>query len=180
MIMERTLILVKPDGVKKNLIGEVLTRFERVGLKMVALKMAKPSRDFIGEHYGNDPKWVAGMGGKTLENYKQYGIDPFKEFGTDDPLKIGKEIREWLLDFMSSGPVVAAVFEGNHAVDIAKKVAGHTLPLSAAPGTIRGDFSVESADLANAEKRAIQNLVHISGNLADAAHEVPHWFPELK
>ena len=120
------------------------------------------------------------MGGKTLGNYKQYGVDPVKEFGTADPLAIGKVIREWLLDFMSGGPVVAAVFEGNHAVDIGKKIAGHTLPLSAAPGTIRGDFSFESADLANAEKRAIQNIVHISGSVADAKHEVSHWFAELK
>src|SRR3989338_9577094 len=148
--MERTLILVKPDGVKKALVGEVISRFERTGLQLVALTMVKPSREFIGKHYGNDPTWVAGMGGKTLENYKQYGVDPVKEFGTTDPLAIGKVIREWLLDFMSSGPVVAAVFEGNHAVDIGKKIAGHTLPLSAAPGTIRGDFSFESADLANA------------------------------
>lgn len=178
--MEKTLILIKPDGVEKGLTGEVLSRFERTGLKLIGLKMVKPTRDFIATHYGNDPKWVAGMGGKTLENYEKYGIDPVKEFGTKDPLKIGKEIREWLLDFMSSGPLVAAVFEGNHAVDLGKKLAGHTLPLSADPGTIRGDFSFESADLANAEKRAIQNIVHISGNLADAKHEVPYWFPELK
>ena len=178
--MEKTLILVKPDGVKKGLSGEILSRFERTGLKLVAAKLIKPSREFIGKHYGNDPKWVAGMGGKTLANYKEYGIDPIKELGTSDALEIGKMIREWLLDFMSSGPVLAAVFEGSHAVDIAKKVAGNTLPLYAGCGTIRGDYSTESADLANAEKRAIQNLVHISGSLADAAHEVSHWFPELK
>ena len=178
--MERTLILVKPDGVARGLTGEILSRFERTGLTLVALTHVHASKEHVGAHYGNDPKWVAGMGGKTLENYEKQGIDPVQEMGSKDPLEIGKKIREWLVSWMASGPVVAAVFEGNDAVEIGKKLAGHTLPVYAAPGTIRGDFSNESAAAANAEKRPIQNTVHISGNLDDARHEVPHWFPDLK
>ncbi|MBI4130009.1 nucleoside-diphosphate kinase [Candidatus Roizmanbacteria bacterium] len=177
--MERTLILVKPDGVARGLTGEILRRFEKTGLILIALKMVHASKDHMSKHYGNDPDWVSGMGKKTLENYEKHGIDPIKEIGSKDPLEIGKKIREWLVTWMASGPVVAAVFEGNDAVEIAKKMAGHTLPVYAAPGTIRGDFSTESAALANAEKRPIQNTVHISGNLKDAAHEINHWFPEL-
>jgi nucleoside-diphosphate kinase len=178
--MEKTLILIKPDGVERGLTGRILDRFEQTGLKLVALRMEQASRDFIDKHYGNDLEWIKGMGGKTLKNYKEYGVNPIKEMGTDDPLEIGRKIKKWLIGYMSNGPVVAAVFEGNHAVDIARKIAGNTLPIYAAPGTIRGDFSIESATLANKEKRAIENLVHISGNLADAQREVSHWFPKLK
>lgn len=178
--MERTLILVKPDGVSRGLTGQIISRFERTGLKLIALKMVHASVEQISKHYGENPEWIAGMGKKTLENYEKQGIDPKKVFNTSDPLAIGKVIREWLVTWMASGPIVAAVFEGNDAVEIGKKLAGHTLPVYAAPGTIRGDFSVESAALANSEKRPIQNTVHISGNLDDATHEVSHWFPELK
>jgi len=178
--MERTLILVKPDGVVRGLTGEILRRFERTGLKLVALKYIHASKDQISKHYGENPDWIKGMGGKTLENYEKQGIDPVKEMGSKDPFEIGKKIRQWLVGWMASGPIVAAVFEGNDAVEIGKKLAGNTLPVYAEPGTIRGDFSNESAAAANAEKRPIQNTVHISGNLADAEHEVKHWFPELK
>lgn len=177
--MERTLILVKPDGVARGLTGEILRRFEQTGLKLVALRMVYATKEQVSQHYGQDPEWIKGMGGKTLENYEKQGIDPLKEFKTKDPLEIGKSIREWLVNWMASGPIVAAVFEGNDAVEIGKKLAGHTLPVYAAPGTIRGDFSNESAAAANAEKRPIQNTVHISGNLKDALHEAKHWFPEL-
>jgi nucleoside-diphosphate kinase len=177
--MERTLILVKPDGVSRGLAGEILRRFEQTGLKLIALKMIKASKDHMSKHYGEDPDWISGMGNKTLENYAKQGIDPVKEVGSNDPLIIGKKIREWLVVWMASGPVVAAVFEGNDAVEIGKKLAGNTLPVYAGPGTVRGDFSTESATAANAEKRPIQNLIHISGNLKDASHEVKHWFPEI-
>lgn len=178
--MEKTLILVKPDGVARGLTGEILARFERTGLKLIALKRLHASKEQISAHYGEDPEWIKGMGGKTLENYEKQGMDPVKEIGSKDPFEIGKKIRGWLVDWMASGPIVAAVFEGNDAVEIGKKLAGNTLPAYAAPGTIRGDFSTESAAAANAEKRPIQNTIHISGNLKDAQHEVAHWFPELK
>ena len=178
--MERTLILVKPDGVARGLTGEILSRFERTGLKLIALKQLHATNKQISKHYGEDPEWIKGMGGKTLENYEKQGMDPIQEIGSKDPFEIGKKIRQWLVDWMASGPIVAAVFEGNDAIEIGKKLAGNTLPVYAAPGTIRGDFSTESAAAANAEKRPIQNTVHISGNLKDAVHEVSHWFPELK
>jgi len=178
-VMEKTLILVKPDGVERGLTGEIIGRFERTGLKLVALKMEHAAKGKIARHYGNDPEWVAGMGKKTLENYEKKGIDAEKEMGTKDALEIGRKIREWLIDWMSSGPLAAAVFEGNSAVEIARKIAGNTLPVYAAPGTIRGDLSTESAELANAQKRPIQNTVHISGNLKDAKHEIQVWFPNL-
>jgi nucleoside-diphosphate kinase len=178
--MQKTVVIVKPDGVARGLTGEILSRFERTGLKLVACKMLTASKDQMSDHYGNNPEWVAGMGKKTLENYEKLGIDPVKEMGTKDPLELGKKIREWLIAWMASGPIVVAVFEGNEAVEIAKKLAGNTLPVYAAPGTIRGDFSTESAALANSQHRPIQNTVHISGNKEDALHELSVWFPEIK
>lgn len=178
--MQRTLVIIKPDGVARGLDEEILGRFKRANLKMLVSKKAQMDKAFMAKHYGGAEEWLKGMGNKTLENYEKFGLDAVKELGTADALAIGKMIYDWLTTWMASGPVVAAVFEGNQAVEIAKKLAGHTIPLFAAPGTIRGDYSSESADLANGEKRPIQNLVHISGNLEDAAREIQHWFPELK
>lgn len=174
--MERTVVIIKPDGVKRGLVGEIVSRFERVGLKVVALKMVEKDKEFIGRHYREDEDWMRQMGEKTLKNYKDYGLDTKKEMGTEDPLEIGKMVRVWLIDYLTSGPVVAAVLEGNHAVDNVKKIAGHTLPTYALPGTIRGDYSLDSSVLANTQKRAIKNLVHISGSTEEAKYEVSLWF----
>src|SRR3990167_7764013 len=110
--MERTLILIKPDGVARGLTGEILRRFEQTGLKLVGLKMVHATKDQVSKHYGQDPEWIKGMGGKTLENYEKQGIDPEKEFNTKDPLEIGKIIREGLADWMESRPILAAVVAG--------------------------------------------------------------------
>src|SRR3989338_9513870 len=104
--MEKTLILVKPDGVAGGLTGEILRRFQQTGLKLIALKMVHASKDHMSKHYGENPEWIAGMGKKTLENYEKQGIDGKKEFGTNDPLAIGNVIREWLVNWMASGPIV--------------------------------------------------------------------------
>ena len=172
LMKERTFVMIKPDGVKRGLIGEIITRFERVGLKIIGLKMFKFSKELAENFYPSREDWYKAVGEKTLSTYKEIGKDPKKDFGTEDPVEIGKTIKKWLVNFISSSPVVAMVLEGNRAIEIGRKLVGHTLPYKAAPGTIRGDFSVESPELANAMKRNIINLVHASDNPADAEREI--------
>lgn len=175
--MEQTLIVIKPDGVVRGLIGEILARFEKAGLKLVASKMLTVSRDLAEKHYPHDREalWT-GIGHKTLENYKEMEADAKELLGTDDAAEIGKMVRVWLLDYITSGPVYAAVLEGHHSVELVRKICGHTLPLKSLPGTIRGDFSFDSSYLANTAKRAIKNMIHASGSLEEAKYEIPLWF----
>jgi len=173
---EKTLLLIKPDGVKRGLVGEVIGRMEQRGLKVIALKMIRPNEEKADKHYPGGEDWLKTLGGKTLDNYREYGLDPIKELGTDDPLKIGKMIKVWLTEFLMSGPVVAVVISGIHAIKMVRKIVGGTLPSISDVGTIRGDYSVDSAIAANAGKRAIHNVVHASGNEAEAEYEINHWF----
>jgi len=175
-VLERTLVLIKPDAVRRGLTGRILARFEAAGLKIVNLKMVKPTREFAARHYPNTPEWIEGMGRKTLETYKDRGIDPIAEVGTDDPVKIGEMVKDWNVDYLSSGPVVAVVFEGLHAIAAVRKLCGNTMPLYAEPGTIRGTYSSTSAVVANSVKGAVRNLVHASSNPEEVAHETCHWF----
>ena len=176
--MEQTLIILKPDAVARGIMGEIITRFERVGLKLVAGRFMVVSRDLADKHYpASRTEFIEGMGGKTLENYEALGIDPVAEFGHKDAHKIGLAIREWLVDMITAGPVLAMVWEGPHSVELVRKIVGHTLPLKSAPGTIRGDYSYDSSYLANTGKRPIKNLIHASGNVEEAQFEVDLWFP---
>lgn len=173
---EKTLVLVKPDGVKRGLIGEVIRRIEQRGLKVIALKMFTATREQINDHYPKDPAWIKRLGEKTLGNYAKYGLDPVKEIGTDKAEEIGRLVREWIIDFMVSGPIVKMIVQGLHAVDMVRKLSGNTLPSLAEMGTIRGDYSVDSPALANADKRALHNLVHASETPEEAKHEIEFWF----
>ncbi|MEA3272695.1 MAG: nucleoside-diphosphate kinase [Patescibacteria group bacterium] len=173
---ERTVVLVKPDGVKRGLVGDTITRIERCGLKVIALKMITATEEQALNHYPQSEEWLSGMGKKTLEHYEKHGVDAVKELGTDDPLEIGKMISGWLVDFVTSGPIVAMVVQGIHAIDMVRKIVGNTLPAKADMGTIRGDYSVDSPTLANLGKRAIHNVVHASGDPDEAIHEIEHWF----
>lgn len=173
---ERTLVLLKPDSVQRGLVGRILTRFENAGLKIAGLKIVQPSRDFIANHYPNTPDWIRGMGEKTLANYKEQNKDPFQEIGTDDAMKIGQMIVQWNIDYLSMGPIVAIVLEGGHAIQVVRKLVGHTLPLNAAPGTIRGDFSTASPAIANALRHSIHNMIHASSTVDEAEYEIAHWF----
>jgi len=175
---ERTLILAKPDALQRGIVGEIIKRFETRGFKVVGLKMIKPSSDHIKKHYLATKDQLEGMGNKSLENLRQLGLDVVEILGTDNPMEIGKMINDWNFEFLSSSPVVAMVFEGPHAVDMARKIVGNTLPFKADIGTIRGDFSVDSATLGNFNKRPIRNIVHASGSISEAKREIKHWFSE--
>jgi len=158
--LERTVVLVKPDGVQRGLIGEVISRMEKRGLKIIALKMIKPTLEHIDNHYPKDVVWIERLGEKGFKVFDEYGIDPKEKMGTDDKKEIGTKVRKWLVDYMTEAPVVGMIIEGVHAIDMVRKLAGNTLPSKADIGTIRGDFSVDSPAAANLEGRAIKNIMH--------------------
>ena len=173
---ERTFVMLKPDAVRKGLVGELIKRFEQRDLKIVALEMFQPTHESIDTHYPKDRAWVKRLGEKSLKTYQQYHIDPIKELGTDDPEKIGAMVRGWLVDYMVSAPLVRMVIEGVHAVDMVRKIVGSTMPYLAEMGTFRGDYSSDSAALANSEKRAVMNLAHASETPEEAENEIKLWF----
>jgi len=174
---EKTVVLIKPDAVKRGIAGEVISRFEKAGLKIIAMKMVWVDKDFAAKHYPSGrEEFITGMGKKTLATYEKYGRDPGEELGTKDPYEIGKMINQWNMDFITSGPVIAILLQGLHAVDNVRMIAGNTIPTVAQPGTIRGDFSLDAPTLANANKRAVRNIMHASGNAEEAKHEEELWF----
>ena len=173
---EKTFVIIKPDGVRKGLVGEIITRFEQRDLKIVALEMFHPSKKEMDSHYPKDEAWLRRLGEKTMATYTKYGYDVKRDFGTRDLVRIGKTVRGWLLDFMSSAPLVKMVVQGVHAVDMVRKIVGPTMPYLAEMGTIRGDFSADSAISANTERRAVYNLAHASETPQEANHEIKHWF----
>lgn len=169
-------MLIKPDGVRKGLIGEIIKRFEQRDLKVVALEMIQPTRAEMDKHYPKTEAWIKRLGEKTTATYQKYGHDPKRDFGTTDLMGIGKVVRGWVVDFMSSAPMVKMVVQGVHSVDMVRKITGPTMPYLAEMGTIRGDYSVDSAISANIEKRAVYNLIHASETPEEAKHEIAHWF----
>jgi len=175
---EKTVFIIKPDGVKRGLVGEILSRFEKRGLKIIALNMVLASKEEIDNHYPKDEMWIKRLGEKSLANYQQYGIDPKEKLGTDDLFEIGKMIRKWVVEYMTSGPVVKGVVSGVHAIDMVRKICGNSLPNMADMGTIRGDFSVDSAVSANLNKRSIRNIIHASENEREFKNEMELWFKE--
>jgi len=175
-IRERTLILIKPDGVLRGLCGEILSRLEKCGLSIVGLKMLQVGREQAERHYSPDPEWLANLGHKTLAAYTAHGRDPLPDLGTTEPLVIGEMSRGWLIDYMIQAPLVACVVEGVLAVSSVRKLAGATMPADAAPGTIRGDFSTTSAVATNSLRAAVRNLVHASSSADEAEREIATWF----
>jgi nucleoside-diphosphate kinase len=173
---ERTYVMVKPDGVKKGLVGEIIKRFEQRDLKIVALEMFQPTAEQIDNHYPKSEEWITRLGTKTLQTYEKYGYDAMEDFGTKEPEKIGPEVRKWVVDYMTSAPLVRMIVEGTHAVDMVRKICGPTMPYQAEMGTIRGDYSNDSPAVANAEKRAVANIIHASETPEEAAHEIEYWF----
>jgi len=173
MKKERTFMAIKPDGIQRHLIGEIIKRFENRGLKMVAAKLIAPTKEMVLKHYPDDEKWYVSLGTRTLAGYTEKGIKIDKT-----PLEIGKMIREQLVDYISERPLLALVWEGPHAVELGRKTAGHTNPLKADVGSVRGDYSMESYFLADEMQRAIQNLIHASGSKEEAEEEIKLWFKD--
>lgn len=169
-MIERTLVLLKPDAVQRGLVGEITARFERMGFWICGAKMLKPDERLLSLHYADDPVWKKNVGAKTRVSMEAKGV---RMSETDE--EIGARIRKWNMECLK-GPVLALVFQGPHAVEAGRKIVGNTEPRQAAMGTIRGDYSYDSYVLADAEKRVIRNLVHASGSVQEAEHEIALWF----
>lgn len=171
---ERTLVIIKPDGIQRGLIGEVIKRYEQIGLKLVGIKMTVPTADLVEKHYTLDPEWRVKTGLKSIKGYKDKGLTPPSE----DPLKVTERILKVLVKYITSGPVVAMVWQGAHAVQIVRKLTGGTEPLTSDVGTIRGDYVLDSYSMSDGDARAVRNIVHASGSPKEADDEITHWFKE--
>ena len=176
--MERTLLVVKPDGVKRGLVGAILARFERIGLQIIGAKMLKVDDVLLEKHYNKDEAWFRKVGESTIKFWEENGKDPNEDLGTSDPVEIGQKIQGWLFDYLKEGPVLAVVLSGPHAVELVRKHVGPTYPLEAPPGTIRGDYHYDSPGLSALNKRAVYNMVHASGTAEEAEFEIRLWFRE--
>lgn len=179
-MIEKTLIIIKPDAVKRGLIGKIIETFENVGLKLLAAKMLKPDQDVIKNHYPGTPQWIREMGEKTLSSFQQSGEDVKKKMGTDDPMKLGQFVYERLIKYWMEGPIVVMVWSGPNAVAIARKLRGHTIPLLAQTGTIHAAYSFDSSSLSSSLDRVVKTFVHASGSNDEAEREIKYWFPEIK
>lgn len=169
---EKTLVIIKPDGIQRSLIGEIIKRYERLGLKLAGLKMQIPSPEFVERHYTIDSSWRKSNGEKTIKAYKDKGLNP----PTEDPIEMSGMTLEKLKKYMSSGPVIIMIWEGAHAVQIARKITGGTEPLTSDVGTIRGDFVLDSYQISDPVGRAVRNLIHASGSVDEAEKEIKLWF----
>ena len=168
-MIQQTLIIIKPDGVERNLIGKIISYYEEAGLKVIKLKMMQADRELIMKHYVEDEEYMKAIGQKS------------KDAGNpvDDILEYGRMIVQSLRDYMTSGPVVPMVLEGEgEAIALARKVTGFTDPTQADKGTIRGDLGNDSMAKANGEGRPTKNLIHASGNPEEAEKEIKLWFEE--
>jgi nucleoside-diphosphate kinase len=169
-MIERTLIIIKPDAVQRGLVGEITHRFEKVGLKLAAMKMLFATKEQLEEHYHKDDEWLTKKGVGIIKN-KKYADDY-------DPKKAGREIVDALIDDMRLSPVIAMVIEGHNAVAVVKKITGPTNIEEALPGTIRGDYSHDTYGLANVSDRPIITILHASGEKDEAEKEIKIWFPD--
>lgn len=165
-------MIIKPDGVQRSLIGEIIKRYERIGLKLIGLKMLIANEEHVEKHYTLDPGWRMANGMKTINSYKEKGLTP----PTEDPMEQSGRTLEKLKKYITSGPVIAMVWQGAHAVKICRKVTGGTEPLTSDVGTIRGDFVLDSYQLSDDDGRAVRNLIHASGSVDEAEMEIEHWF----
>ncbi len=169
---EKTLVIIKPDGIQRNLIGEIISRYERIGLKLVGIKMMHATEDLIKNHYTLDPSWFRTVGEKGIKGLLDKGIQP----ESLDPDVMAHAVLNRLVRYMTSGPIVAMVWQGAHAVKIVRKLTGGTEPLTSDVGTIRGDYVLDSYQISNDDDRAVRNLVHASGSVKEAEDEIKHWF----
>lgn len=170
---ERTFVILKPDAIQRGLMGDIITRFEKVGLKMIAMKMIMAEEQQCWDHYNKDEAWFLKKGANIMKNREDLGMPVEKE-----ALEYGKDIIRALAKFMTAGPIVPMIFEGNQAIGIVKKIVGGTEPLTSEVGTIRGDYTLDSYELSSYDDRAVRNLIHCSDLPEEAEREIKIWFDE--
>lgn len=170
---ERTFVIIKPDGVQRSMMGEIISRFERVGLKITAMKFLVPEAEQCWTHYNKDEAWFQSKGERIVKGREEMKLPVEKP-----AIEYGRDIIGQLVTFMTSGPVLAMVIEGNQSVGIVTKLVGGTEPLTSDIGTIRGDLTLDSYDLAGLDSRAVRNLIHCSDKPEEAEREIKIWFAE--
>lgn len=175
-MIQRSLVLLKPDAVQKGIAGEILHRFERAGLKIIGAKLLEADEQVVKRHYKKDEAWHKKVGELNLKDCDEYGLDAMDTFGTADAVEIGRIVNGWLYDMFKMGPVFAFVLEGSRSVKKIRELVGPTYPDAAPPGTIRGDFGLDSAFSSMKRKRAVLNLIHASGTPEEAEDEIKMWF----
>lgn len=171
---ERTLVIIKPDGIQRSLIGEIIRRYERTGLKLLALKMVIPTEKMAIKHYYEvgGAVWLEEVGRKARAAYEKKGLkSPYKT-----NLDNGAAVMKSNAKYLSSGPVIAMIWQGNSAVGLVRKITGSTEPLTSDVGTIRGDLTLDSYAMADLDQRSVRNLIHASGTVEEAEKEIPIWF----
>ena len=168
---ERTFVLLKPDAIQRGLIGEIIHRIERTGLKLTALKIMVPTREQAMGHYYKDDVWCEEKGAKTVAMMKARGIEAEKP-----AIEYGRGIVRALADFVTSGPVVVMIWQGNEAIGVVRKLAGGTEPTTSDVGTIRGDYTIDSYRMADVDTRAVRNIIHCSDKPEEAEREIKIWF----
>lgn len=169
--MEKVFVMIKPDGVKRGLVGECVRRFEKAGLKLTKMRMLQLTRDKADDLYPKELAWIEMLGKKTSESLKKLGKDI-----TTDYVSHGKSVRKWLIEYVTSGPVVALVLDGNDAIALARKLVGPTDASLAAPGTIRGDLASDSIISATNESRANMNVIHVASDKEETAAQIKEFF----
>jgi len=175
-IYEKTLLIIKPDGVKKKIVGEIIRRFEDADIHPVEINMSKANFEQMDNHYPKSNEWIERLGNKTLSSFakNKEPVEPI--FNSDNPLHIGQQVRAWLIEYMISGPIVKIIMEGVDAINRGRKIVGHTIPALAEPNTIRCDFSDDTVIKCNLERRSLYNVVHISETKEEAKNEINIWF----
>ena len=168
---ERTLLIIKPDGVQRSLVGEIIHRIERTGLKLAAMKLMVASKEQAYEHYKKDEEWLQKKGELRIKQRQEAG-KPIEKSARD----YGMDIVNGNVVFMTAGPIVPMIWEGNQAVGVVKKLVGTTEPLTSDVGTIRGDLTIDSYSISNNDERSVRNLVHCTDNPAETDREIGIWF----
>lgn len=172
---ERTFVILKPDTVQRSLIGEVIRRFEKTGLKCTAMKMIVPQEEQLLAHYNKNDEWFLKKGSRIVEDLVAQQLPITKE-----PIEYGRDIIRTIVHYMTAAPVVAMVWEGNQSVAVVTKIVGTTEPTTSDVGTIRGDYTLDSYAHASYETRAVRNLVHCSESPEEAEREIAIWFKEAE
>ncbi len=170
---ERTFVIIKPDGIQRSLVGEIISRFERTGLKIVAMKLGYADEERCWKHYDKNDVWFEAKGQITISNREANNLPIEKP-----AIEYGKDIIRALVKYMTCSPVLFLVLEGNSAVQIVKKLVGGTEPLTSEVGTIRGDYTIDSYELSNIDGRAVRNLIHCSDKPEEAEKEIQLWMNE--
>lgn len=170
-MIERTLVLVKPDGVERALVGKVISRLEEAGLKVVAMKMLLSTKELAGKHYYAEQKWFEDTGNRSIKALAARGV-----VVKDTPVQFATRIRNYLIEFLTDAPIVAMVLEGNEAISITRKIVGSTEPKNSDPSTIRGMYSLDSYERADQRKGPIRNIIHASEDKRTADREIKVWF----